>query len=59
MFMPDIGEEIIERWQGMKAIACDAIHVYRGGHCLMISQPQWLSEFLREGTHEHNPGEGL
>ena len=46
-FTPQVVDMIINGAKHMEPSAFDVVERCDGGHCLMISRPQWLADVLR------------
>ena len=51
-FTPPVVEMIINGAKNMEPSAFDVIEKCDGGHCLMISRPEWLAKVLRRAAGE-------
>lgn len=51
-FTPQVVEMIINGAKIMEPSAFDVIEKCDGGHCLMISRPEWLAQVLRRAAGE-------
>ncbi|KAL9096292.1 MAG: hypothetical protein Q9165_001289 [Trypethelium subeluteriae] len=51
-FTPEVVEMIIKTARTVEPSAFDVVETCDGGHCLMISRPDWLAEVLRRAAGE-------
>ena len=51
-FTPEVVEMIINEAKRQEPSAFDTIETCDGGHCLMLSRPQWLADVLRRAAGE-------
>ena len=51
-FTPQVVQMIINGAKQLEPSAFDVIEKCDGGHCLMISRPQWLADVLRRAAGE-------
>ena len=51
-FTPEVIDMMIKGAKHIEPSAFDIIEKCDGGHCLMISRPQWLAEVLRRAAGE-------
>lgn len=53
VFTPQVAQIMIEEARRLEPGAFDVVEVCEGGgHCLMISRPQWLADVLRRAAGE-------
>ena len=45
-FTPQVVEMIIDEARQLQPSAFDVVEKCDGGHCLMLSRPQWLADVL-------------
>ena len=50
--IPEAVDMIINTTKQLQLSAFDVVEKCDGGHCLMISRPEWLVEVLRRATGE-------
>jgi len=49
---PQVAQMIINGAKQLEPSAFDVVERCDGGHCLMISHPQWLADVLRKAAGE-------
>jgi len=52
LFTPEFVDSIIETAKKIEPTAVDVVERCDGGHCLMISRPEWLANVLRRAAGE-------